>query len=47
MQAILEQDLVLVHDTAIAYAERTLGDFWKLSPTEQRKELEKYKEKSQ
>ena len=43
----LEADLVLVYDTAVAYAERTLGDFWyDLSPTEQRKELENYKEDS-
>ena len=40
-----EQNLILVYDTAKAYAERTLGNFWEdLSSTEQRKEIEKYKE---
>ena len=40
-----EQNLLLVYDTAKAYDERTLGNFWEdLSPTEQRKEIEKFKE---
>jgi len=40
-----EQNLLLVYDTARAYAERTLGNFWEdLSPTEQRKEIEQYKD---
>jgi ribonuclease HI len=40
-----EQNLLLVYDTAKAYAERTGMDFYEcLTPTEQRQEIEKYKE---
>ena len=47
MKTQLEADLVLVYDTAAAYAERTGKCFWEdLSPTEQRKELENFKEES-
>ncbi len=43
--SILEQDLVLVFDTAAAYAERTGMDFYEdLTPTQQRQELENYQE---
>ena len=46
--SILEQDLVLVFDTAAAYAERTGMDFYEcLTPTEQRQELERYQEEHQ
>jgi ribonuclease HI len=36
----LNRDLLLVHDTASAYFERTGEDFWALDPVSQRKELE-------
>jgi hypothetical protein len=40
----LEADLVLVFDTAREYFERTGRDFYKLRPTDARKELENYQE---
>ena len=43
-----EQNLLLVYDTAQAYAERTGLSFWEdLSPTEQRKEIEQFLEKAE
>jgi hypothetical protein len=42
--ATVEQELVLVFDTAKAYFEQTGRDFYKLRPTEARKELEKFQE---